>query len=64
MNVMLLLLTPVSGPEALPEIGVRPFGNGLSIVVMGRRIFCCNVVVCEYPGVLWRPACQVAQKSP
>ena len=46
MNVI-ALLTPVSSPSELPEIGVKPVGNGLSIDVIGVGVSCCRVVVCE-----------------
>ncbi len=46
MNVTALLV-PVSRPSELPLIGVNPFGNGLSIEVIGISVSCCSVVVCE-----------------
>ena len=46
MNVTALLV-PVSKPSELPLTGVRPLGNGLSIDVIGVKVSCCSVVVCE-----------------
>src|SRR5687767_3865558 len=59
-----VLLTPVSKPLAFPEIGARPFGKGLSIDVIGRKVSCCSTVCDEYPAALRTPDCHGAQKGP
>ena len=59
-----MMLTPDSSPSALPEIGVNPFGNGLSIEVIGTVVFCWTSVVADSPTELFAPYAHGAQKRP